>query len=298
MHRILALALAVSAALALPTSSAQEATELASPQETDERNPLLFVMEDDDSRVYLLGSIHLLDAESYPLPADVEAAYQDADALAFEVDMRDLASVQAAVMSRAQYTNGGTLQEAIGAEAFATLDSLMTPFGMPAIALNSFEPWAVQLTLAGLGAQALGYNPQNGVDMHFTTRAQSDEKPIFALETAESQMDIFDGTPEEAQVAQLTEMLAEWEEQAAVFEALVSAWESGDEMQIVALMNDLPEESHNALLRDRNAVWVPQIEAMLAGTDDVLVVVGAGHLAGDVSVVAMLREKGYTLTRQ
>jgi uncharacterized protein len=34
---------------------------------------------------------------------------------------------------------------------------------------------------------------------------------------------------------------------------------------------------------------------MLQGSDDVLVVVGAGHLVGKQGVVEMLRAKGYTI---
>lgn len=287
MFRPLALALATLLPLA-PAASAQTA---------DERDPLLYVLEDDDSRVYLFGSIHLLDAGSYPLPDNVEAAYADAEALAFEIDMSNLAEIQQAVVARAQYADGRTLQEALGEERFAQLDSLSSTLGLPGAALASYEPWAVQLTLAGLGVQALGYNAQNGVDVHFTTRAQADAKPILALETADEQMAIFDEMPEAAQVAWLAEMLDGWDAQAATFERLIAAWRSGDAEALAALLNDMPADVRPALLRDRNARWVPQIEEMLAGSDDVLVVVGAGHLVGEDSVVAMLRAKGYALTR-
>lgn len=288
MIRPLAFALAALLPLA-PAASAQTA---------DERDPLLYVLEDDDSRVYLFGSIHLLDAASYPLPDDVEAAYADAEALAFEIDMSDLATIQQAVMARAQYADGRTLQEALGEERFAQLDSLSSMLGLPGAALTSYEPWAVQLTLAGLGVQALGYNAQNGVDVHFTTRARADAKPILALETADEQTAIFDEMPETAQIAWLAEMLDEWDEQAATFERLIAAWRSGDAEALAALLNDMPADVRPALLHDRNARWVPQIEGMLAGDDDVLVIVGAGHLVGEGSVVEMLRAKGYTLTRQ
>ena len=290
MTRLLAALLALS-----PILSASAQDDVPS---VDDRDPILYVMEDADSRVYLLGSIHLLNAESYPLPDDVEAAYEDADALAFEIDMSDMGAVQGAVIARAQYADGRTLEDAMG-EDYARLDSVLAPFGMPAAAFSGFEPWAVQLTLSGLAVQALGYDAQNGVDTYFLNRALADEKERLALETADSQMAIFDGMPEEDQVAMLVEMLDEWNEQGEVFGRLVSAWETGDEDAMDTLMNDLPESVRPALLRDRNAAWVPQIEAMLAREgEDVLVVVGAGHLAGEDSVVAMLRAKGYELERR
>lgn len=261
----------------------------------DDRHPILYVMEDEDSRVYLLGSIHLLDADAYPLPADVEAAYEDADALAFEIDLTDMAAIQSSLMTRAQYADGRTLADAMG-EDFATLEARVGP---AAAQLNGFEPWAVQLTLTPMLIQGLGYNAENGVDMHFLNRAQADEKERLALETVDSQMAIFDEMAEEVQVEMLVGMLDEWDQLPAQFESMVTAWETGDEAALETLLNDVPESVRPALLRDRNAAWVPQIEDYLAREGgDVLVVVGAGHLTGEDSVVQMLRDKGYTLTRQ
>ena len=261
----------------------------------DDRDPILYVLEDADSRVYLLGSLHVLNADAYPLPDDVEAAYADAEAVAFEIDMADMASLQSAVMSRATYADGRTLQDAMG-DDFAKLEALVGP---NAAQFSGFEPWAVQLTLMPLAIQSAGYDAESGIDLHFLGRAQADGKERLALETAESQMDIFDTMPEADQVAMLVETLDEWEALPDRFREMVSAWETGDEEAMAALMNDMPESVRPALLHDRNAAWVPQIEAMLAREgEDVLVVVGAGHLSGAESVIAMLREKGYTLTRQ
>ena len=289
MLRFLAAALALS-----PTFSASAQDGVPS---TDDRDPILYVMEDSDSRVYLLGSIHLLDEAAYPLPADVVAAYNDADALAFEIDLSDVMAVQSAVMGRAQYADGRTLEEAMG-EDHAKLDSVLAPFGVPAASFSAYEPWAVHLTLSGLAVQSLGYSPQNGVDLYFSNRAQADGKDRLSLETADSQIAIFDAMPEQEQVEMLVEMLDGWDEQGATFSQLVSAWETGDEAAMATLMHDLPDSIRPALLRDRNAAWVPQIEAMLAReAENVLVVVGAGHLAGEDSMISMLRERGHTLTR-
>jgi uncharacterized protein YbaP (TraB family) len=59
-------------------------------------------------------------------------------------------------------------------------------------------------------------------------------------------------------------------------------------------MDDAPA-LYARMLTDRNAAWVPQIEQMLRGADDVLVVVGAAHLVGENSVVEMLRQRGYAV---
>ena len=49
------------------------------------------------------------------------------------------------------------------------------------------------------------------------------------------------------------------------------------------------------MVSDRNKNWIPKIEELLKGKDDVLVVVGAAHLVGTQGVVALLKAKGYTI---
>ncbi|OZC03799.1 TraB/GumN family protein [Rubricoccus marinus] len=292
-HSILAALLALTP---LAPALAQEAAapDAQAAEASGEVSPVLYLMEDEDSRVYLLGSVHVLDEGSYPLPANVEEAYADAEAVAFEIDMSDMAAIQSAVMTRAQYADGRTLQDAMG-ESFAALEARVGP---AATQLSGFEPWAVQLTLVPLALQGTGYTATSGVDQHFLGRATADAKERLALETADSQMAIFDGIPEETQVEMLLETLNEWDAMSGEIEGLIAAWKSGEDEAMEPYFNDIPDSIRPALLRDRNAAWVPQIEAMLAREgEDVLVVVGAGHLVGADSVIMMLREKGYTLTR-
>jgi uncharacterized protein YbaP (TraB family) len=51
------------------------------------------------------------------------------------------------------------------------------------------------------------------------------------------------------------------------------------------------------LVYDRNARWTDQIAELLDGEDDVLVVVGAGHLVGDRGVPALLEKRGFKVDR-
>jgi uncharacterized protein YbaP (TraB family) len=79
---------------------------------------------------------------------------------------------------------------------------------------------------------------------------------------------------------------------------VVAAWRTGDAAAIDAIMNESMDDApalYARMLTDRNAAWVPQIEQLLRGADDVLVVVGAAHLVGEHSVVEMLRQRGHTV---
>jgi uncharacterized protein YbaP (TraB family) len=48
----------------------------------------------------------------------------------------------------------------------------------------------------------------------------------------------------------------------------------------------------------RNIDWVNKIEEMMSEDKNILVIVGAGHLVGPDSVVALLKEKGYRVKQK
>lgn len=80
---------------------------LAWPLRAEPPVPLLWKVSDADNAVYLLGSFHLLGEDDYPLSADVESAFADAEDLLFELSPEEAASpmlplqmAQAAMRSR------------------------------------------------------------------------------------------------------------------------------------------------------------------------------------------------------
>ena len=79
--RLLALALCV---LLLPVAHADQPAATASAQAV--KRPLLWMVSDADNSVYLLGSFHLLKADDYPLPVEVDRAFDDSASLLFEID--------------------------------------------------------------------------------------------------------------------------------------------------------------------------------------------------------------------
>jgi uncharacterized protein YbaP (TraB family) len=65
----------------------------------------------------------------------------------------------------------------------------------------------------------------------------------------------------------------------------------------VSEMKTEEPDLYAALLTNRNASWVSQIEGILAGKGVSFMAVGAGHLIGPDSVIAMLEARGVTAER-
>jgi uncharacterized protein YbaP (TraB family) len=81
---------------------------------------------------------------------------------------------------------------------------------------------------------------------------------------------------------------------------MLSSWSRGDVPMIATVFNqDLSgsPELARALVAQRNASWSKWIEQRMAQPGTILVAVGAGHLAGKGSVIAMLQKDGYRVQR-
>jgi hypothetical protein len=77
---------------------------------------------------------------------------------------------------------------------------------------------------------------------------------------------------------------------------MLAAWSRGDVKAIARTFNhDLAAspELQQALIKRRNQNWTKWIEQRMTSPGSVLIAVGAGHLAGEDSVIAMLKKGGY-----
>ena len=81
---------------------------------------------------------------------------------------------------------------------------------------------------------------------------------------------------------------------------MIEAWRAGDLEALSELLfreaDDYPELME-VFLHQRNRNWVPELEAVLASGAPAMVLVGAGHLAGDQGLIALMKERGYQVER-
>ncbi|NUS39869.1 MAG: TraB/GumN family protein [Lysobacter sp.] len=273
--------------------------------------PLLWKVSDADNAVYLLGSFHLLRPSDYPLSPDVEAAFKDAKTVVFEIAPDEMDSPalamqmgQAALRSDGTQLDGElppTVRTKLAAWVAAHQGALQKS-GVPAQALQLFEPWFVGLTVSIVDMADMGLDPKLGLDRHFATEAKAAGKPTAGLETGAQQIAFLAGMDHDEQLQFLAESLDESQGRDDV-ERLHAAWRRGDAKTLWDGMAADMKRQYPRLYQhvdvDRNDAWVPKIEARLAapGHDDTLVVVGALHLLGSDGVVEKLRAKGYKVER-
>ena len=253
---------------------------------------------------YLLGSIHVGREDFYPLPPEIERAFDDSDVLAVEVDVQKVnaGAVQQAMLAKGMYQGGGSLATELSDDTLKAFRDYCRKKNLPAQALEMFRPWAVAITLAMMELQSLGYKPDLGIDHHFLTKAHDGKKRVVELETAESQIDLLSGFGKEMEEKFLVQTLAGMDDLPQTMEKAAAAWKAGDvdtlqEELLEKSLREAPETKpvFEKLFDERNEKMAEQVEGFLKGDEQYFVVVGAGHLVGEKGIVKLLEGKGYKL---
>jgi uncharacterized protein len=257
----------------------------------------LWSVQGRTNTLYLLGSVHFL-KPSEQLPAVVDEAYQQAEALLMEIDMDDLdpADMQAAAFELGLLPSGQTLEQRLGPELHAKVAAKAREVGLDPALLNRFQPWLAAMTLVQLHLVKLGLDPNAGVEQRLTARAVSDSKPIEGLETLRQQLGMLAALPEEQQREFLLYSVEDTERATREIDQMLTAWRRGDAQALEELLaeglKDYPD-LYRPLTVERNRRWIARIEQLLDDREDYLIVVGTLHLVGTDSVLELLARKGH-----
>ncbi|WP_313535612.1 TraB/GumN family protein [Sphingomonas sp.] len=264
-----------------------------------EAKPALWAVRDGDTIVYLFGTVHLLRPELRWFEGPVRTAFDASDTLVLELVMPPEAETQA-LLDRLGRTPGDTTVAALPAPEHVKLEGALRQAGLSPQSLDRDEPWLAALTLSLLPLQKLGYDDANGVEQVLQAAAAKSGKRVTGLETAEQQFGYFDHLSAAAQARVLGDTLDGLPKTGATIDAAVAAWGKGDADALARLLNaDLagnPELRDTLLLR-RNQAWAAWIRHRMQAPGQVFVAVGAGHLAGDASVLALLAKAGLKVER-
>jgi uncharacterized protein len=289
-HSLAALGIA---AAAVGTSTAAEAKAA---------KPAMWQVSDRDTSIYLFGTVHLLPPGTQWRTPKFEQAARAAGTLVVEtiIDEKNPQAF-AAELARLSVRPGlPPILDRVRPEKRAALQAVIAKSGTPQAALDRMETWAAAFALLQLQFKELGVSGTDGVEMTLRQAFAAAGKPIQQLETNSQQLGFFDGLPEAAQRELLEGAIESPAAAKRQFDAMLSAWMSGDVDAIGRTFNaELANspELREALLRRRNANWAYWLHSRLGQPGTVFVAVGAGHLAGQDSVVEMLKKQGLKVKR-
>lgn len=255
-------------------------------------------ISDGSHKLYLVGSVHVLRAQDYPLPPELEQAYASSDGLVEEIDLSqfDPMSLQVQMTDRGSLPPGQTLKDVVPQGLYLELTAEAKRRGVDMDLLDGMRPWMASIVMEDLLLRHAGLDPALGVDIHFSNEAQAVHKPVTGLELPEDQIGMLADLPETAQEEMLRQSLHEDTTSDPALQEMLTAWHQGDASTLEKVM--LRELSgypavYQPMLVQRNRKWVPKLEALLKSGKQYFVVVGALHLVGPDGLLANLRKDGY-----
>ncbi|HOV26081.1 MAG TPA: TraB/GumN family protein [Pseudobacteroides sp.] len=263
-------------------------------------------VSDDDSSVYLLGSIHIADPSLYPLSQKILDAFEESDSLVLEIDLANLTQTDAIqyMQQKMAYQDGDTLDKNVPKELYDSFIELCKKNGIPEIIARNYKPWAAAMLAQNFLLAESNMDASLGIDMFFTTKAIG-KKEILEIEGTKFQVDLFDSFSKELQVQYLSGILGSENpaaQQIDVVKNLLKAWKEGNISDLEKMLEleedasiEMKEFNENLIIK-RNDNMTKKVKEYLADPSGktYFIVVGAGHMVGDNGIATQLKND-YTL---
>jgi uncharacterized protein YbaP (TraB family) len=251
--------------------------------------------------VYLLGSVHFMKREAYPLSPVIEKAFAGSDTIAVEANINDIGQdTLTKLRAEGFYTGNDSVANHVSSETYAYITAEAARLGFPVASLNRQRPWFLAMTMSSIELMKAGYNPHYGIDKYFLTRAAG-RKKVVELETIDYQIDLLAGLPDSEQESFLLYALKDLSSLVQQVDTLMAAWTTGDSDRIAELLEKSVGDDeklkviHRKILTERNRNMAKKIALQLRSSGCVFVVVGAAHLVGDKGIVELLKKEGFTV---
>ena len=286
---------------ALLCSVASAAPALAAPSLPD-AEPAMWVVKDQDTTIYLFGTFHALDGKRDWFNDEVRAAFDASQEVVLEIITPDDPAQLRPALMRHVFTAAGT----------ATLSSKLSPAGrtlltaalvknkMPPGSLDRFKPFFASVTLASLQFGAMGMGAEQGAEAVIKRAVKGGSKQLGAVETVDEQFALLDALPEVEQLRILESTLKDDGSMAKEITSMLDAWNRGDAKAVAKAIQQSDKDSpslYKLMFTDRNARWAQWVDRRLDRPGTVFMAVGAGHLAGNRSLVTLLEKEGHRVSR-
>lgn len=261
-------------------------------------DPALWRITDQDSEIWLFGTVHILPRDVVWRSERVNAAFAAAEEFVTETDTGPAATAefQALTAQLGALPPGENLLEQLDPPSRARMERLAREAGFQPEQFATVRPWLAAMQISYFHAAQRGQAAEAGVESVLGADAVAQNKRHTFLETPAEQIHILADLPHADQLRFLQATLRQIEEESAVLEDMDDAWARGelDDLgdQLDAQIGEAGPAVHQALIVDRNRAWANEIAQRLAGEGRIFIAVGAAHLVGDSSVVALLRERG------
>lgn len=265
-------------------------------------NFLWEVSSQQGGRVYILGSIHLAYPGLYPLSDKITAAFDRSSALVVEINTEEMPTglIDDYIQKHGFAGDGRPLLERLSPETRAVLEK--SGFYQPA--LDPLKPWLAALVIQLEALQERGFEARYGLDRHFIEKAWARHIKIIELENIDDQMGLLADMGREEADLFLRSAILEMDDLPELMNGFLDTWRRGDAAGFAEIFfKEYDRYPELAPLMDkvifrRNERMAAKIHELLLKPGTLFVVIGAGHLVGDRSVLTELAARGHEIKQQ
>ncbi len=247
--------------------------------------------------LFIGGTIHALPAGT-EMPSEFESAYQQSQQLVFEADLKKMQSSQfiEAMQQHAKLLPPNTLKSVLSPNAFALLKRYMDDNQLPPLLFEGLKPSIVALNITLLELQKIGYTAE-GVDAIYFHKAFTDNKALRFLETPEFQLELMVSLGDSDPSSTISYTIEQANDYPQLMTNTLNAWRTGNTQlmrdTMIEPMKQQDDLLYQRLIVERNKMWVKQLTSLIKNPTTEFVLVGAAHLYGDDSVIALLQQQGF-----
>ena len=271
----------------------------------DTQKHFMWEVRSDQATVYMLGSIHMLPDDAYPLDSAIETIFDQAHIAVFEADLDSLALAMQSplLMQKAIYPAGKTLRSELTVSSYQYIADELKKLDLSVDDFQQFQPWFLALTITMVELQKQNINSESGIDQYFYSKAKGVKK-IIGLESPNYQLKMLLQFAEIDQDLFFRYSMEDIKMLVSEFDQMYQSWSTGnvkamDEL-VTKSLADYPElmPVFDKLLYERNQQMAAKIDQFLKADEVYFVVIGAAHFGGELGILNLLKEKGYQIEQR
>jgi len=276
-------------------------------------SPALWKVTDPETgnELYMMGTIHIVSVDTFPLPDYIMDVYNNCDGVAVEYDTNTLTSdmdLYKEYLLGMAYTDGTTIKNHVSEETYTKISAKLAELtGMESMitAFDAYKPGMWLSLMESYSLMNFKNMDTNGVDANFISLAEKDGKEVVNIETLDIQTGAITGLSDELADYMLSETADELDDMSEFAQSFADMYNHWAEGNIDALMDDEEEEDipgdleddyadyMDTMLYNRNEGMASRAEEFLKNGDNYFFMVGGLHFAGDRGVDDLLADKGY-----
>lgn len=246
---------------------------------------------------YLYGTMHTADARVFAFGDSVLPYFAQTKAYAMELDPKQ--GFDMSIITKLMMGRGYSLKTMLPAKEYALLDSLVKKqIGYSVGVFDNVAP-VFTMTIIEAGAMELSDSSIEGnkevLDLYFYKLAKQKKKKIIGIETVDEQLSALNSLNYQEQADLLLKELQSMHDSKEMPDVLQYYLDQNlDSLATNDADAMMPEKFYKALVTVRNVRMADRIADFIQ-KQSVFVAVGALHLPKADGVIALLRQKGFTV---